>query len=357
MMLIARALYDRGDTDINPEDFWEKYKEEADFWTEALAGAPGKPNVGVPLPYPQYPEGYKIIGTPESLEAGRVTIDDENKVIQGEPVTVQWLREHHGVAVWPMSYFRYPGGILKTSSKKIEFKWDFEETKDGKTNRIGQYSKYNKLIEESGNVPPGIAELGWSKYPNTFYWFENKWNPYTNPEYVKYKDEYPFQVVSGRIHHAMSGTQMVDWLGRITAEDLWMPLNDAVTVDEILLGPNGGEKTGRKLHIRAGEWSIGVLQMNAGDAAKLGLKTGDLVELETPTGDKTRGKINAVETIRPGVIRMAMGGGGRFSPGLGWNYYFKDVTPNNNSLTDRTAHSPIMGMPAYCDVLVKLKKV
>lgn len=357
MLLIAKALYERGDTDIKPEDFWEHYKEEADFWTEALAGTPGRPNVGKPLPYPQYPEGYKIIGTPDSLEAGRVTIDDENKVIQGELVTVQWLRDNHAVAVWPMSYFRYPGGILKTSSKKIEFKWDWEETANNETKRLGQYSKYNKLIEESGNVPPGIAELGWSKYPSTFYWFENKWNPYTNSEYVQYKDEYPFQVVSGRIHHAMSGTQMVDWLGRIPAEDLWVPLNDAVTVDEVLLGPNGGEKTGRKLKIRAGEWAIGVLQMNASDAAGLGLVTGDLVELETPWGDKTRGKVNAVETIRPGVIRMAMGGGGRFSPGLGWNYYFKDVTPNNNSLTDRTAHSPIMGMPAYCDILVKVTKV
>ena len=357
MQLLAKALADRGDPDIKAEDFWGKYKREEDFWDEALAAAPGRPNVGTPLPYPQYPQGYKILGTPDSLEAGRVKVDDAKKVIQGDPVTVQWMREHHATVVWPMSYLRYPSGILKTSSGKIEFKWDWKEEKDGKTTRYGQYSKYNGLIEESGNVPPGINELKWTRYPSTFYWFENKWNPYTNPDYAKYKKDYPFQVVSGRVHHAMSGTQLVDWLGHISAEDLWLPLNEAVTVSEVLIGPSGPEKTGRQLNIRAGEWSIGVLQMNASDARNLGLKTGDLVELETPLGTKTRGKVNAVETIRPGTIRMAMGTGGRFSPGLGWNYYFKDVTPNNNDLTDRAAHSPIMGMPAYCDILVKVKKV
>ena len=353
MLLLAQALAER-DPDFPLAEF-TKYKREEDFWNEALAGAPGRPNIGTPLPYPQYPRGYKLVGTPDSLESGQAKVDHEKKQVTGSLLTVEWMREHHGVAVWPMSWYRYEkGGVLKTSSGKIEFKWDWT-TSDNK--RLGQYAKYNKLIEESGNVPPGIAALGWKKYPSTFYWFETVWNPYTNPEYLKYKNDYPFQVISGRIHHAMSGTQMVDWLGRLTTEDLWLPLNDATTVDEVLLGPSGPEKTGRKLNIRAGEWSIGVLQMNASDARKLGLKTGDLVELETPRGDKTRGKVNAVETIRPGTIRLAMGGGGRFSPGLGWNYYFKDVTPNNNSLTDRTAYSPIMGMPAYCDILVKVKKV
>lgn len=357
MQLLAQALVDRGDAEIKAADFGGKYKREEDFWDEALAAAPGRPNVGTPLPYPQYPQGYKILGTPDSLDTGRAKVDNDKKVIQGDPVTVQWMRDHHSVAVWPMSYLRYPGGILKTSSSKIEFKWDWKEEKDGKTTRYGQYSKYNGLIEESGNVPLGIAELKWTRYPSTFYWFENKWNPYTNPDYAKYKKDFPFQVVSGRVHHAMSGTQLVDWLGHIQAEDLWLPINDSVTVDEVLVGANGPEKTGRKLNIRAGEWSIGVLQLNASDARNLGLKTGDLVELETPLGTKTRGKVNAVETIRPGTIRIAMGSGGRFSPGLGWNYYFKDVTPNNNDLTDRAAHSPIMGMPAYCDILVKVKKV
>lgn len=353
MLLLAKALAERGDPDIKASDFWEKYKSEEDFWTEALAGAPGKPNIGSPLPYPNLPKGYKVIGTPESLEAGRVKIDDAKKEVRGEPVTVKWLRENHGVAVWPMSWYRYEGGgILKTSSGKVEFKWDWTEV--GK--RYGQYAKYNKLIEESGNVPPGIAALGWTRYPSTFYWFETKWNPYTNADYIKYKNEYPFQLTSGRIHHAMSGTQMVDWLGRFNVEDTWYPINDEIEYNEILVGPDGPKPTGRRLKMAPGTWSVGVIQMNRADADKFGLKTGDLVELETPLGHKARGKVLAVETIRPGTLRVAFGGGGRFSPGLGKNYYFKDVTVNHNALVDPAALSPIMGQPAYADMIVKVKK-
>lgn len=358
MIALAKKLYEKGDPDIKPEDFWEKFPTEEDFWNEALKVAPGRAHCGEPLPYPQYPVNYKLIGTPDSLEAGRVKIDDEKKVVQGEYVTVQWLREHNGVAIWPMSWHRFNnGGVLKTASKKVEFVWDYEVEKDGERKRQGQYSKYNGLIEAAGEVPFAIAELGWQKYPSTFYWFETVWNPYTNAEYAKYKEEYPFQVITGRVHHAMSGTQLVDWLGRIPTEDLWAPLNDERVVDEIVIGENGPTPSGRKVRLAKGSWCIGVIQMNAADGRKLGLKTGDLVELETPLGHKTRGKVNLVETIRPGVLRVAMGAGGRFSPGLGLTYDFRDVTPNANDLTDPEGHSPIMGMPTYADIIVKVKKL
>ena len=354
MQLLAKALADRGDPDVKASDFWDKYKSEEDFWTEALAGAPGRPNVGTPLPYPQYPAGYKLVGTPDSLETGNAKVDDTKKQITGDLVTVKWMRDHHGVAVWPMSWNRLvSGGILKSSTGKVEFKWDWTEA----DKRYGRYSGYNKLIEGSGNVPPGIAALGWTKYPSTFYWYETKWNPYTNPDFVKYKNDYPFQVISGRVHHTMSATQMVDWLGRITAEDLWVPLDDTVEYDEIIVGPNGPQPTGRRVTLPQGSWSIGVVQMNRADADRLGLKSGDMAELETPLGHKERGKINAVETIRPGTLRVALGAGGRFSPGLGETYYFRNVTVNGNLLVDPNAHSPIMGMPAYADILVKVTKV
>jgi thiosulfate reductase/polysulfide reductase chain A len=358
MIALAKKLHEKGDPDIKPEDFWEKFPTEEDFWNEALKVAPGRAHAGEPLPYPKYPVNYKLIGTPDSLETGKVTIDDEKKVVQGEYVTAQWLREHNGVAIWPMSWHRFNnGGVLKTASKKVEFVWDYEVEKDGEKQRKGQYSKYNKLIEAAGEAPFAIKELGWQKYPSTFYWFETVWNPYTNPEYAKYKDEYAFQVIWGRVHHAMSGTQLVDWLGRIPTEDLWAPLNDERVVDEIVIGENGPTPSGRKVRLAKGSWCIGVIQMNASDGHKLGLKTGDLVELETPLGHKTRGKVNLVETIRPGVLRMAMGAGGRFSPGLGLTYDFRDVTPNGNDLTDPNKHSPIMGMPAYADIIVKVKKL
>jgi anaerobic selenocysteine-containing dehydrogenase len=357
-MALAHKLHEKGDPDIKPEDHWEKYPAEEDFWNEALKVAPGRTHCGYPLPYPQYPVNYKLLGTPDSLEEGSVTIDDEKKVIQGEPVTVQWLRAHHGVAVWPMSWGRFDnGGVLKTDSKKVDFVWDYTVEKDGEKQRKGGYAKYNKLIEAAGEPTPGLQELDWEKYPATFYWFETLWNPYTNPDFARYKDEYPFQVISGRIHHAMSGTQMVDWLGRIPTEDLWMPLNDDRTVEEVVIGPDGPTPTGRKVYIPQQTWSIGVIQMNRADGEKLGLKTGDLVEMETPLGHKTSGKVYLVETIHPGVLRLPFGGGGRFSPGLGKTYDFRDVTPNANAIVDPDHHSPIMGSPIYGDMIVKVRKV
>lgn len=358
IMALARKLHEKGDTDINPADFWEKYPTEEDFWNEALKVSPGRANAGVPLPYPDYPVNYRILGTPDSLEAGRVTIDDEKKEIRGEPVTAQWIRDHNGVAVWPMSWYRFnDGGVLQTDTKKVEFVWDFEVEQNGEMQRKGRYAKYNKLIEEANDIPPALRALGWEKYPRSFYWFETIWNPYTNPDYVQYKDEYPFLVVSGRIHHAMSGTQMVDWLGRIPTEDLWMPFNDERVVEEVVVGPDGPAPTGRQVRVPKGTWCIGVIQMNASDGARLGLETGDLVELSTPLGHSTRGKVYLVETIMPGVLRVPLGGGGRFSPGLGKTYDFRDVSPNHNAIVDPEALSPVMGQPAYCDMIVKVTKV
>lgn len=356
---LADRLHAKGDPDIDPADFSEAYPTEEDFWNEALSVSPGRPNAGEPRPYPNLPAGYKMIGTPESLEAGNVEIDDENREIRGEPVTAQWLRDHHGVAVWPMSWGRFgDGGILQTDSGKVEFVWDWEGDEDGEVVRKGRYAPANLRIEEAGmDTPPSIEALGWEKFPKTFYWFETIWNPWTNPEYAELADEYPFSVVSGRIHHAMSGTQMVDWLGRIATEDLWMPFNDRVEVAETVLGEDGPTPTGHKVLLEEGTWNIGVIQMNAADGASLGLATGDLVDLESPLGDTTRGKVNVVETIRPGTLRIALGAGGRFSPGLGKTYAFRDVAPNSNAVTDPRALSPIMGQPAYCDMVVKIRKV
>lgn len=358
IMALARKLHEKGDPDIDPAEFWEKYPTEEDFWNEAMLVSPGRANAGVPLPYPQYPVNYRLIGTPDSLEAGRVVVDDEKKEVRGEPVTAQWFRDHNGVAVWPMSWYRFhDGGVLQTDSKKVEFVWDFEMESNGEVQRKGRYAKYNKLIEEAGEAPPSIRKLGWDKFPKSFYWFETIWNPYTNPDYAQYKDEYPFLVVSGRIHHAMSGTQMVDWLGRIPTEDLWMPYNEERVIEEIVIGPDGPTPTGRQVRIDKGTWCIGVIQMNRSEGEGLGLQNGDLVELSTPLGHSTRGKVNLVETIMPGVLRVPLGGGGRFSPGLGKTYDFRDVSPNHNAIVDPEGLSPVMGQPVYCDMIVKVKKV
>ena len=112
MNMLAKKLNELGDADLKASDFWEKYKTEEDFVNEMLAPAPGRVNVGTPIPYPQYPEGYKLIGTPDSLEKGEVTVDNAKKVVKGKPVTVEWLRNNHGVAIWPMSWYRYKNIML-----------------------------------------------------------------------------------------------------------------------------------------------------------------------------------------------------------------------------------------------------
>jgi anaerobic selenocysteine-containing dehydrogenase len=363
MNLIAKKLYDLGDKDIKPGDFWERYKDEDTFATDLILGTPGKPNIGTPLPYPQYPEGYILRGTPESLEKGNVKIDHQKKEVVGEQVTPAWLRKNHGVAIWPMSWYRYkwttkdePHKIWPpTDSKLIEFVWDY---KDG-DNRKGRYSKYNVLIEKAGGeAPEGIKKIGFNKFPETFYWFETVWNPYTNPEYKKYAKDYPFQLITGRIHHSMTGTQMVPWLGEIKAEGLWQPMNEEFEAEVPEAMPMGNEPMKTvKMKFKANTFSVGTIWMNSDDAKRLGLKTGDLVIVENPLGKSTKGKVFASGGIRPGVIKIGFATGGRFSPGLGPAYKTKDYTPDHNELVDPDALSPIMGQPAYADMVVRVKKV
>ena len=44
-------------------------------------------------------------------------------------------------------------------------------------------------------TPEGLKRVGLKKYPETFFWFETVWNPYTNPEYARYAKDYPFQLI------------------------------------------------------------------------------------------------------------------------------------------------------------------
>lgn len=354
MNSIAKKLNELGDPDLKAEEFWEKYKTQEDFVNEMLLPAPGRNHAGEPIPYPHLPLGYKLLGTPDSLEAGRVTIDHEKKVVQGEPVTVEWMRKNNGVAVWPMSWNRFrifdkeagkyvaSKAVAKTDSKLFEF-------------TFSRYDKYNKLIDESGVIPRGLKEIGYERYPHTFYWYETKWNPYTNKEYEKYKDEFPFQLICGRVHHAMTGTQMVPNLSETPVEGIWMPLNESFK--HTIIDPDAnGELVEVEKEFKAGTFCVGTIAINASDASSLGLKTGDLVTLENPLGSQEKGKVFVTEGIRPGTIKLGFGTGGRFSPGLGPTSKHKDYTPNHSGLVDPNAHSPIMGMPCYADMIVKVKK-
>lgn len=362
MNLLARRLAELGDTDLKAADFWQKYRTEEDFVNEMLAPAPGRANIGTPLPYPKYPEGYTIIGNPESLERGDVTIDDAKKVILGKPVTVEWLRANKGVAVWPMSWYRYkktgsdePNGVFPpTSTRRIEFTFDW---KDG-DKRFGGYRSYNEKIEKAGgDVPEGLKQIGLTKYPSTFYWFETIWNPHTNPAYAKYATEYPFQLICGKVHHAMSGTQMVHWLGEVKTEGTWQPLNNAFESLVAEAQPIGREPIKQaKKKFNANSYSVGTVWMNTDDAKRLGLKTGDLVVVTNPLKKTTRGKVFASGGMRPGVIKMGFGAGGRFSPGTGPAYESRKYTPLHNEMVDPNSLSPIMGFPPYADMIVSVKK-
>ena len=368
MIALTKALHKKGDKDIKPEDFWERYTNEEDFWNEALVGVPGRYNIGQPLRYPKFPEGYKLIGTPDSLEKGNVTIDHAKKVVKGVPVTVKWLREHHGVATWPMSWYRYRkwdskkkdwvhNGVFPrgTKSKKIEFVWDWT---DENGNRKGRYSKYNKRLEESGVIPRGLKEIGFKKFSPTFFWFETIWNPHTNPAYKKYIDEYPFQLISGRVHQSMTATQMIPWLGETPVEGTWMPLNNEFEFDMLEARPGGiANYKIEKMKFKPGTWCVGTVLINASDAKKIGVTTGDMLEVENPFGNTTKGKAFVSEGIRPGVIKIGFGTGGRFSKGMGATYKQKDYTPNHSELVDPNALSPIMGIPVFADMIVKLKKI
>lgn len=97
--------------------------------------------------------------------------------------------------------------------------------------------------------------------------------------------------------------------------------------------------------------------MSPTDAQRVGVKTGDLIELTNPLGKSTRGKVFVTNGIRPGTLRTGFAAGGRFSPGLGPTFAQRYHTPDHNTLVDPEALSPIMGQPAYVDMLVKVRKL
>ena len=275
----------------------------------------------------------------------------QRKVIQGKPLTVEWLRQNKGVAVWPMSWQRYkkvgadePNGVFPpTSTRRIEFKFDWKEG----NNRFGGYRSYNDKIEKAGGeVPLGLKQIGFSKFPSTFFWFETVWNPHTNPAYKKYAKEYPFQLICGKVHHAMSGTQMIPWLGEIKTEGTWQPLNDAFEAEVPNAQPTGKEamKTSKKKFAK-NTYSVGTVWMNTDDAKRLGLKTGTLVKVTNPLGKSTKGKVFVSGGMRPGVIKMGFGAGGRFSPGMGPAYQSRAYTPNHNEMVDPGCPLADHGLP------------
>jgi len=333
MISLSEALIKNSDPDIRAEDFKKRYKSEEDFINESLSEAPGFYNIGKPLPYPDLPEGSLIIGTPDNP----VAILGEEVIKQGEHLTVDWLRKHSGVAVWPTSYYRFkksdgsPSRVYpKTSSKKFEFKFSYLEN-------------INK-------------KLG-TNLPTTFYWSECKWNP-KNPSNKDISKEYPFQLISGRVHYAMTMTTICPYLAE-TETECMKSLNDefSYVMPELNNIPNNYSFPENKENIfKTNTLSIPVFAINIADGERIGIKTGDTVILENPQKKTIKGKVFLTQEIMPGVIKTAFGPGGQKASGIGFVNNIAEYTPNINELFDPENLSPFTGMPGFGDVMVKVIK-
>jgi anaerobic selenocysteine-containing dehydrogenase/ferredoxin len=333
MITLSEALIHNSDPDIKAEDFRLKYIDEEAFINEILSDAPGFYNVGEPLPYPDFPEGCLIRGIPDNPDAAW-----GNKILKhGEPLTAVWLRKHNGVAVWPASYFRYKnstaapsGKYPKTVSKKFEFKFSYTEN---------------------------INKTFGTDLPATFYWAESRWNP-GNTLYKNTYPEYPFQLISGRVHHAMTMTTVCPYLAETNTECM-EPLNDQFdyTIPESSAVPNKtGLQDNRENSFGPRSVSIPVLAVNRVEGKNLGLKTGDLVTLENPLGSKIRGKVFLTDEIMPGTIKTAFGPGGQKASGIGFMNQTSEYTPNINELHDPGNISLYTGSPGFGDIRVRLIK-
>lgn len=333
MLAISDALSKKGDQDIKIEDFRGKYKNEEAFINEILSETPGFYNIGEPLPYPDLPEGCVITGTPDNPFA----VKGKETLKKGELLTVDWLRKHHGVAIWPASYNRYknsdgsPSGIYpKTASKKFEFRFSYLES-------------INTKLE--------------TNFPTTFYWADCKWNP-KNPLFKEISNEYPFQLISGRVHYAMTMTAVCPYIAE-TETECMKPLNDyfKYTMPKLDNIPNEyGFQENKETSFKSGSVSIPVFAFNPDNGATLGIKTGDIVLLENPFRKRIRGKVFLTDEIMPGVIKTAFGPSGQKASGKGFANQTSEYTPNINELHDPENITPLTGTPGFGDIMVKVIK-
>jgi len=336
MISLAAALEKNGDPDIKGSDFGKRYASEEDFMDEILEDAPGYPNIGTPLPYPDLPEGAVLFGRPDNPTA----VSDGEVVSQGKPLTVRWLRENNGVAIWPASYMRYrkadgsiSGAYPKTSSGKFEFRFSYLEN---------------------------INKRFGTDYPITFYWAERKWDP-DGEAFSSLRSEFPYQLISGRAHHSGTMTQVCPHLGE-TETECMKPLNDSFT--DVILTPGAGSRQSSPLSVsrqnkefKKGNFSIPAFSMNHSDGEKAGVHTGDTIILENPLGMQIRGKVYLTHEIRPGVIKTVFGAGGRSGSGMGIIRKTRDYTPNINELMDPDNINAMTGMPGFGDVMVRIIKL
>lgn len=330
MKTLASALIQNRDPDIIADDF-DRYASEESFVNEILSESPGFYNFGTPLPYPDLPEGSLIIGVPDNPTA----VFNDKVIRKGEPLTVQWLREHNGVAVWPAGYYRYrmsngrPSGVYPlTSSGKFEFR----------------FSLLERLNEKTGTA-----------FPATFYWSDCRWNP-KNIRYSGKHHEYPFQLTSGRSHYAMTVTAVCPYIA-VTETECMKKMNNPFHFT--MPGQEGfpnkyGFPEKNTAFLDAGDVGIPVFAINRGDGENLNIKTGQVITLENPFGQQIAGKAFLTAEVMPGVIKTAFGPGGQRASGMGFIRNICDYTPNINALHDPDNFNSFTGAPGFGDIMVKV---
>jgi anaerobic selenocysteine-containing dehydrogenase len=274
-----------------------------------------------------------ILGVPDNPRA----VWGDTVIRTGELLSVDWLRKHHGVAQWPASYYRYkkpdgsPSGLCpETKSGKFEFTFSYIE-------------QINKRFGTG--------------YPTTFYWADCKWNP-KNPAFNAISEKYPFQLISGRVHHSMTMTVVCPYLAETDTEcmerlnddfDYAMPELDDIP-NEYSIPEN------QNTLFKAGSVSIPVFALNRSDGENLRLKTGDSIILENPFKKRIKGKAFLTEEIMPGVIKTPFGPGGQKASGLGFINNTCEYTPNINELYDPDNFNRLTGTPGFGDIMVKVIK-
>ncbi len=320
MQKLAGALVAAGDKDIKESNF-TCYRSEEDLLNIQLQGCPGLRNIGQPLPYPQYPEGALIEGTPDNPNV----YFDRKLIREGEALTVDWLRKNGGLAAWPTSYYRYrqnkedkPSGYLPiTKSGKFEFNFYYMTGLKGKMDCF---------------------------YPVPFVWKEN------NSQFTEsLQQEYPFYLITGRTHQTGTMSQVCISLSDLETEAN-KKMNDAFSISSHTQNTNKDE-------FEANTMAIPVFLINENDGNNLGIYTGDLIRLKNSKGKYLKGKVFLSSSIKSGVIKTTFGSGGRKATGMGIFSGAVSYTPNINTLYNSNAINQFTGMPAFGDIMVKIEKV
>ena len=303
MPILAQALADAGDSDITASCIGS-YGSEEELLDAQLSECPSFLNVGSPLPYPQYPEGALIKGVPDDPEVYL----NGSLIRRGRKLTVSWLREHGGVAAWPMSYHRYRmcdkdelNGAFPKNAEKI-FRFDMTAADDnafsgGERNRA-------------------------------FVWRENN---------SRFSDDirrkYPFFLITGRTHQTGTATQICPSLSALETD-----ANRKLTENR-----------------KDGGGAIPVFLMNKDDGKRHSIADREKIFLESPEGGRIRGIVYLSDGIASGVIKTVFGQGGRTMSSDRSNS-MAAYTANVNELYEHNKLNRTTGMPAFGDIVVRIIK-